>query len=123
MKEFGHCLVWKQESLCSAHFPLKSEDSSSVCNGFAMSFGAATSWLLTPIQRDFCTGFGDAAANPAWFMEESSAFSSWCFLTAQDADPATHKAWALLGQPQRLHSPKDSELQLPEPGEAFLVSQ
>lgn len=77
----------------------------------------------TNAQRDFCTGFGGAAANLAWFMEDSSVSSSWCFLTPQDADPATHKAWVLLCQPQRLHTGADLEIQLPEPGGTLLVSQ
>lgn len=33
-----------------------------------------------------------------------STFSSWCFLTPQDADSVRHKDWVLLGQLLRLHS-------------------
>ena len=81
----------------------------------------------TSARRDFCTLFGDASANLLWFIEECSAFSSWCIPTSQAADCVRDltapEVWLLLGQPQKLHSGRDSELQLTEPGEMFLLSQ
>lgn len=83
--------------------------------------------IYTSIQRDFCILFGDASASLLWFIKEYSAFSSWCLLTSQDADcvrdMTTSEVWLLLGQPQQLHSGKDWELQLTEPGKMFLLSQ
>lgn len=112
--------VWKQQSLCSAHLPLKSADSSSMCNGFAMSFEAATSGYSHECRERFLHRIWRCCTKSSLVHEGILCFNFRYFLPPQDADSATHKAGV---QPQRLHSGEDVELQLPEPGETFLVSQ
>lgn len=96
--------VGKQESLCSASFSPKSADSS-ICNGFAISFEAATSWLHTQMHGEISAQYLEIPQqifHGSW--GKCSTFSSWCFLTPPDADSVRHKDWVLLGQLLRSHS-------------------